>query len=98
LKSKRRAKWRHEFAQYYGKSWTREIGAELLLQSWTELSNSVVAASWDYNEEISDDEVSVVLDTDPRLRPHAELVAADRKSARGHAERRADRAYSPCPL
>jgi hypothetical protein len=44
LKSNGRAKWRHEFAQHFGKTCTREIGAELLLQSWSELSDSAMAA------------------------------------------------------
>jgi hypothetical protein len=56
LKSKGGAKQRHEFAQYHGKPCTREVGAELMLQSRTELSNSVAPAGWDYGAEISDDE------------------------------------------
>jgi hypothetical protein len=36
LASKRKAKWRHEFAEHYVKVCTTEIGAELLLQSWDE--------------------------------------------------------------
>jgi hypothetical protein len=42
LKSKGRAKWRHEFAEHDGMGCTREIGAEFLFQSWSELSDSVV--------------------------------------------------------
>jgi hypothetical protein len=58
LKSNGREKWRYELAQHHGKSWTREVGAELLLQSWNELSNSVVTVCWDSGEKISDDEDS----------------------------------------
>jgi hypothetical protein len=39
LKSKGGAKWRHEFVQHFGKTCTREIEAEVLLQSWSELSD-----------------------------------------------------------
>jgi hypothetical protein len=62
------SKWQHEFVQYYGKSCTPEVGAELLLQSWTELSNLVVAADWDYGEEISSDQDFESSDEDFELR------------------------------
>jgi hypothetical protein len=68
LKSKGRAKWRHEFAQHYGNSCMREVSAKLMLQSWTELSNSVVAAGWDYDEEMSNNEDSESSDEDFELR------------------------------
>jgi hypothetical protein len=58
LKPKGRAKWRHEFAQHFGKTGTREIGVEALLQSESELSDFVMAACWDYSEEIHNDEDS----------------------------------------
>jgi hypothetical protein len=35
---------------------TRDIPAELLLQSWDELSDSTVAAGWYDGEELDDDE------------------------------------------
>jgi hypothetical protein len=58
LKAKGKAKWRHEFTEHYGMGCTREIGAELLLQSWSELSDSAVAAGWDYAEELDEYEES----------------------------------------
>jgi hypothetical protein len=44
------------------------VGAELLLQSWSKRSDSVVAASWDFSEKISDDEDSETSDEDCELR------------------------------
>jgi hypothetical protein len=58
LKSKGKAKWRHEFAEHYGMGCTREVGAELLLQSWSELWESVVTSGWDYGEELGEEEES----------------------------------------
>jgi hypothetical protein len=54
--------------QHFGKTCTREIEAELLLQSWSELSDSAVAAGRDFSEEISDDEDSKSSDEDFELR------------------------------
>jgi hypothetical protein len=68
LKAKGRAKWRHEFAQHYGMRCTREIAAELLLQSWTELSESAVSAGWSYDGEPSDDGGSSDSDDEFQLR------------------------------
>jgi hypothetical protein len=39
-KAKGKAKWRHQFAEHYGMGCTRDLTAELLLQSWNELSDS----------------------------------------------------------
>jgi hypothetical protein len=58
LKAKGKAKWRYEFAQHYGMGCTRDIAAELLLQSWDELSDSAVAAGWNYGEELDEQEES----------------------------------------
>jgi hypothetical protein len=47
FKSKGKAKWRRCFNDHYGANCTREIAAELLPESWNELSDSGVTASWD---------------------------------------------------
>jgi hypothetical protein len=82
LKSKWRAKWCHEFAQHFGKTGTRDIGAELLFQSWSELSNSAVVAGSDFSDdedsESSDEdfELRMTTDTDDEDIPmlHAEIL------------------------
>jgi hypothetical protein len=56
LKSKGKAKWRRYFNDHYGTSCTRGIAAELLLESWNELSDSAVTASWAYGESIKDED------------------------------------------
>jgi hypothetical protein len=55
-KGKGKAKWRRYFNDHHGTSCTRGIAAELLLESWNELSDSVVTASWDYGESIEDED------------------------------------------
>jgi hypothetical protein len=62
LKSKGKAKWRYYFNNHDGTSRMRVIAAELLLESWNELSDSVVTASWDDGElvEDEDDDESVI--------------------------------------
>jgi hypothetical protein len=45
----------------------QEVGAELLVQSWTELSNSVVVTGWDCDEEISESKDSESSDQDFKL-------------------------------
>jgi hypothetical protein len=55
-KGKGKAKWHDQFAEHHGMSCTRDISPELLLQSWDELSDSAVAAGWDYGEDLDDDE------------------------------------------
>jgi hypothetical protein len=54
LKSKGCAKWRRFYAENYGHPCNREVAAWLLLQSWDKLSNSVMTAVWDFNEDESD--------------------------------------------
>jgi hypothetical protein len=68
IEIQRWAQWWHEFAQQYWKSYTREVGAGLLLQPWTELSNSMVAAGWNSSDEISDGEDSESSNEDFELR------------------------------
>jgi hypothetical protein len=69
LKSKGKAKWRRYLNNHYGANCTREIAAELLLESGNELSDSVVIASWDYVESIDgDDEESDDSDDELELR------------------------------
>jgi hypothetical protein len=68
LKSKGKAKWRHEFAEHDGIGCTRERGAELILQSSSELSDSVVAATWEYGEELDDHNESDSSDNEFELR------------------------------
>jgi hypothetical protein len=48
LKSKGQAKWKFIFSQECGKQCTKEITAELLLQSRAELSDSAVEVGWDF--------------------------------------------------
>jgi transposase len=56
LKSKGKAKWRRYFNDHYGAGCTKEMGAQLLLESWNDLSESVVTAGWDYGEPAGDDD------------------------------------------
>jgi hypothetical protein len=56
LKSKGKTKWKFMFSQHCGVKCDRRIGAELLLQSWEELSESAVAAGWDFGEPDEDEE------------------------------------------
>jgi hypothetical protein len=71
LKSKGRAKWRLFHAENYGHPCNRDNAAWLLLESWDELSDSVLTAAWDFNEDESDsdsddsdDEFELRVDTD----------------------------------
>jgi hypothetical protein len=56
LKSEGRAKWKFIFSQECGKQCTKEIAADLLVQSWAELSDSAVEAGWDFNEPVAEDD------------------------------------------
>jgi hypothetical protein len=58
LKSKGKAKRKFMFSQHCGMKCERRIGAELLLQSWDELSESAVAAGWDFGEMAEEDDES----------------------------------------
>jgi hypothetical protein len=51
-------KWKCIFAQHCGTRCRRQIGAELLLQLWDELSESAGAAGWDSTEPTEEDEES----------------------------------------
>jgi hypothetical protein len=72
LKSKGRPKWRRQFCDNYGVPCTREVAAELLLESWDELSDTVILAGWNFgdNEPLdsdsddSEDEFELRVDTD----------------------------------
>jgi hypothetical protein len=44
------------FAQHCGARYSKQISVELLLQSWDELSESAVAAGWDFAEPAEEDE------------------------------------------
>jgi hypothetical protein len=59
LKSKGRAKWQRPFMEHYGGKCTKAIAAELLFQSWAELSDSVFIAAWDYEETPDEDDEEV---------------------------------------
>jgi hypothetical protein len=50
LKSKGKAKWCPYFNDHYGFGYTREIGAELRLESGHEFSESDGLAGWDYGD------------------------------------------------
>jgi hypothetical protein len=56
LKSKGMAKLQRRFMEHYGGKCTKAIAAELLLQSWAELSDSVFIAAWDYEETPDEDD------------------------------------------
>jgi hypothetical protein len=45
--------------EHYGGKCTKAIAAELLLQSWAELSDSVFIAAWDYEETPGEDDEEV---------------------------------------
>jgi hypothetical protein len=67
LKAKGKGKWHRQFAEHYRMGCTRDIAADLLLQSWDELTGSAVAAGWDYGEELDDDEETGDSDDEFRL-------------------------------
>jgi hypothetical protein len=56
LKSQGNAKWKSLFSQRYGAQCTKEISADLLLQSSDELSVWAIAAGWDFGEDGEEDE------------------------------------------
>jgi hypothetical protein len=56
LKSKGKAKWRRDFNDHYGAGCTKAMRAQLLLESWNDLSESVVTAGWDDGEPAGDDD------------------------------------------
>jgi hypothetical protein len=72
LKSKGRAKWKRYYHENYEVSCTRDVAAQLLLESWDELSESVILSGWDWGDyepsdsesDDSDDEFELRLDTD----------------------------------
>jgi hypothetical protein len=72
LKSKDRAKWRRHYCDNSGLACTRDVAAERLLESWDELSDSVIVAGWDLGDyapsdsdsDDSDDEFELTADTD----------------------------------
>jgi hypothetical protein len=68
LKAKGRAKWQHQFTEHDGMPCTRETAAELLLQSWSELSESAISTGWNYDEELNEDEESSDSDEEFQLR------------------------------
>jgi hypothetical protein len=51
-----KSKWRRYFNDHYGVGCIREIGAELLLESCHELSESAFLAGWNYGELVEDDD------------------------------------------
>jgi hypothetical protein len=72
LKSKGRAKWKRYYHDNYGVSCTRDVAAQLLLEPWDELSESVILAGSDFGDhepsgsesDDSDDEFERQVDTD----------------------------------
>jgi hypothetical protein len=72
LKSKGRARWRRYYHDHHGVSCTREVAAELLLESWDEFSDSVILAGWDFGDyepsdsesDDSDDDFELTVDMD----------------------------------
>jgi hypothetical protein len=77
LKAKVKAKWGQKFAEHYGMASPQEVAAELLLQSWGELSDFAVTARWDYGEELDEEKESDDSDGEFHLHMAAETDDED---------------------
>jgi hypothetical protein len=64
LKSKGSSKYNEMFAENFGIKCTKEMAAEILLDSWNELGFSVLERAWNFDAELYEDEIYVDSDAD----------------------------------